>query len=65
VGVVVNLALFFAYNVLWPSGMNGAFDWISAAIGIGALAVLFRFKAGIIPVVGACAAAGLAVTLFR
>jgi chromate transporter len=65
VGVVVNLAVFFAYNVLWPGGLAGAFDWISAAIGIAALAALFRFKAGIMPVIGACALAGLAVTLLR
>jgi chromate transporter len=65
VGVVVNLAVFFAYNVLWPGGLAGPFDWISAAIGIAALAALFRFKAGIMPVIGACALAGLAVTLLR
>ena len=32
VGVIVNLALFFGYHVLWPQGFAGNFDFISAAI---------------------------------
>ena len=65
VGVIVNLAVFFGVHVLWPAGPGGAFDWISALIGLAALAALFRWKAGLIPVICACAAAGLAVTLAR
>jgi chromate transporter len=64
VGVVLNLALFFAYHVLWPAGLGGRFDWVAAAIGCGALVALTRFKAGVIPVIAACAALGLAATLF-
>jgi chromate transporter len=65
VGVIVNLAVFFAYHVLWPEGLGARFDWISALIGLAALLALFRFKAGVIPVIGACAIAGLAVTLAK
>ena len=65
VGVVVNLALFFAWHVLWPQGFAGAFEWTSLVIGCAAFAALFRFKLGVIPVIGACAAAGLAITLTR
>ena len=65
VGVILNLAMFFAYHVLWPKGMAGGFDWFSAAIGLAALVALFRFKAGVMPVIGACALAGLAVTFLR
>jgi len=65
VGVIVNLAVFFAWHVLWPHGFAGGLDWPSALIGAAALAALFRFKAGIIPVIGACALAGLAITLAR
>ena len=65
VGVIVNLALFFAWHVLWPQGSGGGFDWISALVGIAAFIALFRYKAGIMPVIGACALAGLAVTLLR
>ena len=60
VGVIVNLAVFFAYHVLWPMGLQGRFDWLSLAIGLGAGLALFRFKVGVIPVVLACGLAGLA-----
>jgi chromate transporter len=65
VGVIVNLALFFAWHVLWPGGYGGRFEWLSALIGVAAFVALFRFKAGVMPVIGACALAGLAVTLLR
>ena len=63
VGVIVNLALFFAWHVLWPKGWSGGFELPAALIGAAALLALFRYKAGVIPVIGACALAGLAVTL--
>jgi chromate transporter len=65
VGVILNLALFFAYHVLWPQGFGGRFEAISAVIALAAGVALFRFKVGVLPVIGACAAAGLAVTLAR
>ena len=65
VGVILNLALFFAWHVLWPAGTGGPFDWFSAVLGIAALVALFRYKVGVMPVIGACALAGLAVTLLR
>jgi chromate transporter len=58
VGVVLNLAVFFAYHVLWPQGLSGSFDWFSALLGLGALVALFRFKVGVIPVIAACAVLG-------
>jgi chromate transporter len=63
VGVIVNLALFFAYHVLWPQGFDGRFEALSALIAVAAAIALFRFKVGVIPLLGACAAAGLAATL--
>jgi chromate transporter len=63
VGVIVNLALFFAYHVLWPQGFGGHFDALSALIAVAAAVALFRFKVGVLPLLGACAAAGLGVTL--
>ena len=63
VGVILNLALFFAYHVWWPSGFGGRFDAVSAAITVAAAIVLFRFKVGVMPLLGACAALGLAATL--
>ncbi|MDB5879710.1 MAG: chromate transporter, chromate ion transporter family [Variovorax sp.] len=63
VGVIVNLAVFFAYHVLWPQGLSGRFDWMSALIGIAAAVALFRFKVGVIPVVLVAGLAGLVLTL--
>ncbi len=63
VGVILNLAVFFAWHVLWPAGFSGGFEWFSALTGIAAFIALFRFKAGIIPVILACGIAGLAYTL--
>ncbi len=65
VGVILNLALFFAYHVLWPQGFGGRFDSASAVIAVMATLALFRFKIGVLPLMGACALAGLAVTLAK
>jgi len=59
VGVILNLAMFFAYHVLWPQGFGGRFDGLSAVIAICAAVALFRLKVGVIPLLGACAAFGL------
>lgn len=61
VGVIVNLALFFAYHVLWPSGFIGQFDWPSALIALAAAVALFGFKRGVIEVLLGCALVGLSV----
>ena len=65
VGVIVNLALFFAYHVLWPQGFNGPFEWPTALIALAAAIALFRFKVGVIPLLAACAAGGLFVQFIR
>ncbi len=65
VGVIANLAVFFAYHVLWPGGIEGSFDVASALIGLAAALALFRYKVGVIPVILACAAAGLIGALLR
>jgi len=65
VGVIVNLAVFFAYHVLWPHGLEGPFDWVSALIGAAAFVAMFRYQVGIMTVVGASALAGLLITLLR
>jgi len=65
VGVILNLALFFGYHVLWPEGFAGSFDWPSALIAVGAAVALFRFKRGVIQVLVGCALVGLAIHLLR
>ena len=63
VGVILNLAVFFGYHVLWPDGLSGRFDFPSAVIALGAAVALFRYKRGVIEVIAACAAVGLLVRL--
>ncbi len=65
VGVILNLALFFAWHVLWPQGFTGDFEWIAAIIGVGAFVALTRLGVGIIPVILACAALGLCLTVLQ
>ncbi|WP_049628950.1 chromate efflux transporter [Cellvibrio sp. pealriver] len=68
VGVILNLALFFAYHTLWPQGVESGWlaqlDWIALAIGVIASALLFYWKLGIIKVLGICAVLGVAVKMF-
>lgn len=65
VGVILNLACFFGYHVLWPNGFSGQLDWPSALIAIAAAIALFRFKRGVIEVLMGCGLIGLAVHLLR
>ncbi|MBT6279433.1 MAG: chromate efflux transporter [Candidatus Thioglobus sp.] len=59
VGVIVNLAVFFALAT-WVQ--NSQIDWISVAITIAAFIALFRFKIGIMSVITASATVGLALS---
>jgi chromate transporter len=72
VGVVLNLALWFALHTLFRDlrevkGWGLAFDapvlaslhWPAAILAGAAVVAMFRFKAGAIKVLAACAAAGL------
>ncbi len=61
VGVILNLALFFAYHIFWPLGISGRLDGLSMALTIAAAIALFRFKRNIMIVIFACGA--LAVLL--
>ena len=65
VGVILNLAAFFAYHVFWPQGFQGRFDVVAALIGIFALLALIRYKAGVIPVIVVCGVAGLLFTYLK
>jgi chromate transporter len=67
VGVVLNLALFFGWHVLWPEGTHaapfaGRFEWFYALMSVAAFVALWRFKVDILKVIGACAAVGLVYT---
>lgn len=59
VGVILNLAIFFAYHVLWPQGFGNRFDGFSALMILAAAVALFRFKLGVLPLLAGSAMAGL------
>lgn len=60
VGVIINLALFFAYHVFWPSAQVSNTDWASIVLAAGALIATFRFRIGVIPVILGCGLLGMA-----
>jgi chromate transporter len=65
VGVIVNLALFFAWHTFWPQGWAGGLDGVSLLIALAAAVALFRFKVGVLPLLGACALLGLLLQAWR
>jgi len=69
VGVILNLAVFFAWHVLWPQASSatpfaGRFEWFAVVVGVAAFLAMWRYKADIMKVIGACALAGLAFQMF-
>ena len=58
VGVIVNLAVFFAGHILFPQGWSGTFDSVAALITVLAALALFRYKIVIIAVIAGCGVAG-------
>ena len=58
VGVIVNLALFFAWHVFWPQGFAGSFDGVAMLICALALIALFVLRLGVLPVIGSAALLG-------
>ena len=59
VGVILNLAVFFGYHVLWPNGLQGLFDWPSALIAVAAGVALFKYQCNVIHVIIACGLLGV------
>lgn len=60
VGVILNLALFFAYHVLWPLGWDASLDMFSLIATIVALIALFYFKISIVHMILIFALTGIA-----
>jgi chromate transporter len=61
VGVIASLALFFLVHI--AQARAGGIDWIALAIAAAAAVALLRYQAGVIPVIGSCALAGLVLRL--
>jgi chromate transporter len=65
VGVILNLAVFFAWHTFWPKATEtapfaGPFEWLPVLIAVAAVVALWKYKADIMKVIGACALLGLA-----
>ena len=65
VGVIASLAIFFARHVFRLSLSFSDWDVAAMAISAAAAVALLRFRAGTIPVIAGCAAAGLVVSYLR
>jgi len=68
VGVVLNLAVFFGWHVLWPAAtpdapFAGDFEWFHALVALAAFIALWKYQQGIITVLAACATIGLCTHL--
>lgn len=64
VGVILNLALFFAGHVVWPAGVQASgTDLPALALILVALVALIRFEMNVVRLIGACALAGLVWSL--
>lgn len=65
VGVILNLAVFFAMHVFWPTGFKGPTDVPSIIISLVAFLALIRFKVGVITVIITCGITGLAISFIK
>ncbi|MCF8152090.1 MAG: chromate efflux transporter [Burkholderiaceae bacterium] len=70
VGVIINLAAFFAWHTFWPKGSDadpfgGPFEFISLLIAAASFVALWKYKIDIMKVIGVCAAFGLLLSFFR
>jgi chromate transporter len=64
VGVILNLAVFFAWHTFWPQAttaapFGGPFEWLPVIIAIIAFLALWRYQVDILKVIGGCALFGL------
>lgn len=64
VGVILNLALFFSYHVLWPNGFEHTFNYEAALITLAAIIALFKFQLNVLYVIAASALCGLILYLW-
>jgi chromate transporter len=69
VGVVLNLAVFFAWHTFWPQGLAdapfaGSFEWFPVIVAAAAFVALWKYRADIMKVIGVCALLGLAYSFF-
>jgi len=59
VGVIANLAVFFAAHVLWPAAAGGPFDWAALALIAAATLALLGGRWSVLQVIGVAALIGV------
>ncbi|MBN8761700.1 MAG: chromate transporter [Thiobacillus sp. 65-69] len=67
VGVILNLALFFGWHVVFPQAtvlapFSGGFEWFYALVSVAAFVALWKYRQDIMKVIAACAVIGLVYT---
>jgi chromate transporter len=67
VGVIMNLAVFFAWHTFWPKATDAIpfaapFEWLPVVVAFAAFVALWKYKIDIMKVIGACALLGLALS---
>jgi chromate transporter len=70
VGVIMNLAVFFAWHTFWPKAseaapFSGPFEWLPVIVAIAAFLALWKYKQDIMKVIGICALLGLLLSFVR
>jgi chromate transporter len=68
VGVILNLAVFFAWHTFWPEAtasepFAGRFEWLPVVVAAVAFVALWKYKQDVMRVIGACALLGLVLAL--
>ena len=69
VGVILNLAAFFAWHTFWPQATEaapfaGPFEWLPVIVAVAAFLALWKYKQDIMKVIGVCALLGFAYSFF-
>jgi chromate transporter len=67
VGVILNLAVFFAWHTFWPRATPAVpfaapFEWLPVLVAVAAFLALWKYKVDIMKVIGACALLGLGLS---
>ncbi len=67
VGVILNLAVFFAWHTFWPKATEAhpfapPFEWLPVIVAIAAFLALWKYKQDVMRVIGVCALLGLALS---
>lgn len=67
VGVVLNLAVFFAWHTFWPQGTESVpfalpFEWFQLLVAAIGFFALWRYKVDVMTIIGVCALLGLIST---